>query len=299
LVVFREKVFVGLSSGFSNDFSGRNDVLVDRAASDGRSLIRICESESANPGTERHAIPGADYQSLTVAASDKSLPRVATHIRVTSEIENGSRKNVSFQKDTFGALTDGGAKLRAIIVGNLVSTEDSYKKGGAELDFDNLVDAHYAPLYRFALSLTHNEDSACDLVQDTFAVWATKGHQLLDRSKVKTWLFTTLHRRFLETQRRIVRFPHHEISAVEEELPNIDPEVINRIDSQALLVLINQVDPVFKAPLALYYLEDYSYNEIAEIVGVPLGTVKSRIARGLAELKTLFLKSKAGKEATP
>ncbi len=169
---------------------------------------------------------------------------------------------------------------------------DSYNKGRAELDFENLVNAYYAPLYRFALSLTHAEDSACDLVQETFAVWASKGHQLQDASKVKSWLFTTLHRRFLETQRRFVRFPHHDISAVEEELPNVDPEVVNRIDSQSLVLLLEKVDPVFKAPLALYYLEDYSYNEIAEILDVPLGTVKSRIARGLAELKVLFLKTK-------
>ena len=176
--------------------------------------------------------------------------------------------------------------------GTIVTREDSYKKGRAELDFESLVNVYYAPLYRFALSLTHSEDSACDLVQETFAVWALKGHQLQDASKVKTWLFTTLHRRFLETHRRAVRFPHLEIASAEEELPNIDPEVVNRIDSQSLVVLLEQVDPVFKAPLALYYLEDYSYNEIAAILEVPLGTVKSRIARGLTELKVLFLKSK-------
>ena len=226
------------------------------------------------------------------------MPTVTTHIGVTFDSQNGSRKNFISEKDTFRLRTNHDVKLLAIIFGNLVSIEDSYKKGEAKLDFNDLVDAHYAPLYRFALSLTHNEDSACDLVQDTFAVWATKGHQLLDQSKVKTWLFTTLHRRFLETQRRIVRFPHHEISAVEEELPNIDPEVISRIDCQSVLLLIEKVDPVFKAPLALYYLEDYSYNEIAEIIGVPLGTVKSRIARGLSELKSLFLRNKAGKEET-
>jgi RNA polymerase sigma factor (sigma-70 family) len=180
--------------------------------------------------------------------------------------------------------------------GTIVAVEDSYKKGGAELDFENLVNTYYAPLYRFALSLTHAEDSASDLVQETFAVWAAKGHQLLDISKVKTWLFTTLHRRFLESQRRVVRFPHVEITSAEDELPTIEPTVVNRIDAQSLVLLLNQVDPLFKAPLALYYLEDYSYNQIAEILEVPLGTVKSRIARGLAELKALFLKTKPARK---
>ena len=60
------------------------------------------------------------------------------------------------------------------------------------LDFDSLVSLHYASLYRFALSLTRKESDACDLTQQTFYVWASKGHQLEDNSKVKSWLFTTL-----------------------------------------------------------------------------------------------------------
>ena len=66
-----------------------------------------------------------------------------------------------------------------------------------ELSFENVVNAHYEPLYRFALSLSHSEADAGDLVQQTFYRWATKGGQLRDRSKAKSWLFTTLHREFL------------------------------------------------------------------------------------------------------
>src|SRR5512134_3657493 len=55
--------------------------------------------------------------------------------------------------------------------------------------FETLVSEHYEPLYRFALSLTRAESDAADLTQQTFYVWATKGHQLRDASKVKAWLF--------------------------------------------------------------------------------------------------------------
>ena len=156
-----------------------------------------------------------------------------------------------------------------------------------ELDFQGLVDLYHGPLYRFALSLAHSESDACDLVQETFAVWATKGHQLPDLSKVKTWLFTTLYRRYLESRRHATRFPHVEISVVQDELPTIDPDLISRMDARLIVALLGQVDAVFRGPVALFYLEDYSYNDIAAILGVPLGTVKSRIARGLAELKRL------------
>ncbi|MCX6930039.1 MAG: RNA polymerase sigma factor [Verrucomicrobia bacterium] len=159
-----------------------------------------------------------------------------------------------------------------------------------ELDFQSLVDLHYGPLYRFAMSLTRAESDACDLVQQTFLNWATKGHQLQDRSKAKSWLFTTLHRAFLESRRRFTRFPHLEISEAEAELPNVEPDLVSRLDAQDVLELLSQVDEQFQAAVALFYLEDYSYNEIAGILEVPLGTVKSRIARGLAQLKELVMR---------
>jgi RNA polymerase sigma-70 factor (ECF subfamily) len=160
-----------------------------------------------------------------------------------------------------------------------------------ELDFEGLVNLYYVSLYRFALSLTHKDSDARDLTQQTFYVWANKGHQLRDISKVKSWLFTTLHREFLETQRRKTRFPHYELEEVSHELPNIEPELVNRLDSGAVLSLLAQVEPVFQAPVALFYLEDYAYKEIAEILTVPMGTVKSRIARGIAQLQAILAKS--------
>jgi RNA polymerase sigma factor (sigma-70 family) len=51
---------------------------------------------------------------------------------------------------------------------------------------------------------------------------------------------------------------------------------------------LGQVDEVYRAPVALFYLEDCSYQEIADILEVPIGTVKSRMARGLAQLKHIF-----------
>ena len=186
------------------------------------------------------------------------------------------------------------------ISGTFVAARGSYDQDRqrVELDFQHLVDLHYGPLYRFAMSLTRTESDAGDLVQDTFLTWATKGHQLQDASKVKTWLFTTLHRRFLEQQRRSSRFPHLELTEAAEDLPSIEPNLVNGLDGHAVVKLLRKVDPQFQAAVALFYLEDYSYNEIAAILEVPLGTVKSRIARGLAQLKELVLK-KAGNTFTP
>ena len=169
------------------------------------------------------------------------------------------------------------------------SSYDGDRQQG-ELEFQRLVEVYYGPLYRFAMSLTRTESDAADLVQDTFLTWAAKGHQLRDTSKVKAWLFTTLHRRFLESQRRVTRFPQLEISEAMDDLPHVEPELVAQLDGQTVVDLLGQVDPQFQAAVSLFYLEDYSYNEIAQILEVPLGTVKSRIARGLAQLRTLVHK---------
>ena len=152
------------------------------------------------------------------------------------------------------------------------------------LDFESLVERYYSSLYKFAYSLTQAEADACDLTQQTFYIWATKGHQLRDASKVKTWLFTTLHREFLESRRRQTRFPHYELSQVDLELPSVAPSRINQLDAPGVVHALAQVDQVYQAPVALFYMQDCSYKEIAEILAVPMGTVKSRIARGIAQL---------------
>jgi RNA polymerase sigma-70 factor (ECF subfamily) len=158
----------------------------------------------------------------------------------------------------------------------------------SSLDFESVVARYYEPLYQFAFSLTRTEADACDLTQQTFYVWATKGHQLRDVSKVKTWLFTTLHRVFLESRRRETRFPHFKLDDVPLELPSLSPVTVNQLDAAQVLQALSHVDDIYQAPVALFYLEDHSYKEIAEILNVPMGTVKSRLARGIAQLQTLL-----------
>jgi RNA polymerase sigma factor (sigma-70 family) len=155
--------------------------------------------------------------------------------------------------------------------------------------FEIIVREHYEPLFKFAMTLTRVESDARDLTQQTFYVWATKGHQLRDISKVKNWLFTTLNRMFLTGQRRQIRFPHHNVEDVSQELPATSPELIDQADCSQVLPALAKVDEVYQAPVALYYLEDHSYKDIAVVLDVPIGTVKSRIARGIAQLKELFL----------
>lgn len=153
-------------------------------------------------------------------------------------------------------------------------------------EFEELVDSHYQALYRFAMSLARDADTAADLVQETFCIWAAKGDQLKDRAKAKTWLFTTLHREFLSQRRRAAKYsdePVDEDSAASATPPQDDAE--RQMDGQRALELLGALEETYRAPLTLFYLQQHSYKEIAEILDVPIGTVMSRLSRGKEMLR--------------
>jgi RNA polymerase sigma-70 factor (ECF subfamily) len=148
-------------------------------------------------------------------------------------------------------------------------------------EFEQLVDAHYQALYRFAMSLTRDAASASDLVQETFCIWAAKGDQLNDRSKAKTWLFTTLHREFLSHRRKASRFSDEPLDeATAEATTNPEDDADRHMDGQRALELLGSLDDTYRAPITLFYLQQHSYKDIAEILGVPIGTIMSRLSRG-------------------
>src|SRR5204862_1715788 len=123
---------------------------------------------------------------------------------------------------------------------------DNDSRMAAQQEFELLVSRHYSTLYQFAFSLARNEDDARDLTQQTFYAWARKGHQLRDRSKVKTWLFTTLYHEFLEKRRRRIRFPHHELNEVNQDLQNIATATVNELDSATVLMSLARMDDTFQ-----------------------------------------------------
>jgi RNA polymerase sigma-70 factor (ECF subfamily) len=161
----------------------------------------------------------------------------------------------------------------------------------AGVNFESVVEQFYEPLYKFAFSLTRAEADACDLTQQTFYVWATKGHQLRDETSAKTWLFTTLYRSFSQSRRREMRFPHEPLDETGDQLPLTYPVMTSGQDWQQVLDALGRVEENYQAAVALFYLEECSYKEIAEIMEVPIGTVKSRLARGLGQLKKLLIQS--------
>jgi len=158
--------------------------------------------------------------------------------------------------------------------------------------FRQVVDLYYTDLYRFAYSLSKNEHQACDLTQQTFAIYGDKGDSLRDTSKAKSWLFTTLYREFLRQNRKMRRIDLQDPSLLEQIVqvpatPNQDT-----LDQTRVMAALQELEERYREPLVLFYLRSFTYQEIAETLEIPMGTIMSRLSRGKCKLKEIFLQSK-------
>ena len=157
-----------------------------------------------------------------------------------------------------------------------------------EAFFEESVNAQYEPLYRFAYSLTQREAEARDLTQQTFEQFARKLGSIRDKAKAKSWLFTTLYRLFVDDTRRRRRHPELDLESAEPELPVSQPDAGEHLDAASVRAALLQVKEEFRAPLVLFYLDQHSYREIAELLNIEMGTVMSRLSRGRALLRQIL-----------
>jgi RNA polymerase sigma-70 factor (ECF subfamily) len=166
-----------------------------------------------------------------------------------------------------------------------------------ESDYEEAVINFYEGLYAFGYSLTGKEDDASELTQETFYRLLTRGATVRDASKIKSWLFTTLYRIFLDWEQRRVSLPHFEISSVENELASVTQNQMDVLLDNAVRDSLLELEERYRAPLMLFYLNDHSYEEIASILAVPVGTVMSRLSRGKALLRQRLAARAIGTEA--
>lgn len=154
--------------------------------------------------------------------------------------------------------------------------------------FEQIVSDYQQSLYRFAYSLAKSTHEADDIVQQTFYIYASKGSSLRDPSKIKSWLFTTLYREFLRRKRDRNRLESRDPEILEAIAGSTETDVHRRLDAQLAVEALQEVDPTYRAPLALFYLNDLSYQEIANSLSIPIGTVMSRLSRGKSRLREVF-----------
>lgn len=141
-------------------------------------------------------------------------------------------------------------------------------------------------LYSLALKLTRNPAAAEDLVQDTYLKAVRFAPGLVPGSNVKAWLFTILHNTFLNDRRGAGRNPVDVDSEVVESVARAsaddDPErrLLQSVMDADLREALETLPDVYRQAVWLRDVEECAYQEIADMLGIPTGTVMSRISRG-------------------
>lgn len=150
-----------------------------------------------------------------------------------------------------------------------------------------LLTSQLPSLRRYARALTGNTWAADDLVQDTLERACDKWRLWAPGSDLRAWLFTLMHNLYLNQQRPQANAPRAvvDVDELHNDLHAAPSGTDTRIDLQRCLLLLPADQ---RAVLLLVTLEDMAYEDVGRVLGIPIGTVMSRLSRARARLRELM-----------
>lgn len=160
---------------------------------------------------------------------------------------------------------------------------------------DRLIEQYQHRLYRYLLFLTGNASLAEDLFQETWVRVLERGGQYNGKSKFESWLFAIARNLVIDTSRRKRISSLEELGDAEGDAPYDPPDeqsssvlqvLVNRENEQAVQMSLLKIPPYYREVLLLRFSEELRLEEISAVLARPVSTVKSRLYRGLAALKT-------------
>jgi RNA polymerase sigma-70 factor, ECF subfamily len=153
-------------------------------------------------------------------------------------------------------------------------------------DHEGLIAGHIPRLRRYARALTGDRNAADDLVQDTLERALSRFHLWRQGSDLRAWLFTIMHNLYVNQIRSRMRHPHEPLDeSAADELRSREPDWGTLRDIEEAL---GRLPGEQRAVLLLVGLEQFSYEEAARVLDIPLGTVMSRLSRGRERLRVLL-----------
>lgn len=172
---------------------------------------------------------------------------------------------------------------------------------GTNEAYETLISLYEQPVYNLVFRLMNDPADASDVVQEVFLKVFRNIRTFKGNSSLKTWIYRISFNEAYNHRRWLSRHKKQEIGLECEEEGNLnyqdvlpDPgrsafEITSDRETHAMIQeALAQVNPVFRAAVVLRDMEDLSYDEIAEILQVSLGTVKSRIMRGREALRKVL-----------
>lgn len=149
-------------------------------------------------------------------------------------------------------------------------------------------------IFKSAYRMSGNRSDAEDLAQETFQTAFEKFSQLKDLAKIRSWLFMIMRNIYLKKVVRERKYPSVDLEVADynpKEIKSVSQDVLSKIADSELQAVLDELEEKYKTPLVLSYLGGYSYQEIADMLHIPIGTVMSRISRGKAFLKRQILQA--------
>jgi RNA polymerase sigma-70 factor (ECF subfamily) len=174
------------------------------------------------------------------------------------------------------------------LVAEMTASSDTTREGDRRFEVEALP--YIDDVYRFALSLTRDASDADDVVQETFLRAYRSWHTFQPGSDARRWLFTITRNVFLrsrEREKRLVDLEDGDLESLNsfavhsQMVRDGSDQILSRIDlGPALRRALDELDEPFKSAVLLVDLEDQSYEAASQILGIPIGTVRSRLFRG-------------------
>lgn len=166
---------------------------------------------------------------------------------------------------------------------------------GSLMAFEELISSYEKKIYNYCLRMTNNREDAEDLTQEVFVRVYKNLKKFKGNSQLSTWIYRIAHNICIDRYRKakVVTISLSQPKGPEDEremdLPADDPspeqEALRREQQKYLLEAISRLKPKYRTAIVLRDIQQHSYEEIAEILNLPLGTVKSHINRGRAALR--------------
>jgi len=153
-------------------------------------------------------------------------------------------------------------------------------RAGEAWAWDALFRRYQLPLYVYVFELVHDEQASLDIVQESFINAARHIAGLREDEKFGSWLFGIAHQKCIQRWRKQGREEAllEELAAVSKDLETgPDALLLRREEEAEFIAMLNQLPPAQRSVLMLYYVENFSLEEISGITGAALGTVKSRL----------------------
>src|SRR6266852_486674 len=154
-----------------------------------------------------------------------------------------------------------------------------------------LYDRFGRPAYGLALRILRDESLAEDAVQEAFlTLWRTSTRFVPERGKASTWILTLVHRRAVDLVRREERRRADAIDQAPEQVSRdaVDEEALLRLQRERVQDALRKLPDQQREAIELAYYGGFTQSELAERLGQPLGTIKSRMFMGLARLRELL-----------